>query len=149
MIKRGFTLAYKERDELTLEMKSPEALSLFYYIEERLLKYPKDKLNQTEIVNHFGYSKEFISRTITILVKYNAIMEVSTKRYIWNPYVTVGKYLSQREWDTIIREKKFKRRGSDINDDFLKYKEEYALDRVTMEDFLNIRKEREHRIIKA
>jgi len=139
MIKRGFTLAYKERNELTLVMKSPEALSLFYYIEERLLECPRDKLNRKVIGNTLGCTKEFINETIALLIKYDVIMEVTFKKYLWNPYISLYRYDNgetiQRKWNTIRESNNFRRRGSDVNDDYLRYKKFHD---VTIEEFNNL-----------
>jgi len=152
-IKGGFKIAYDEKDELLKKMKSLEAILVLLHIEERLLKYPKDKLNQTEIVNHFGYSKEFISRTITILVKYNAIMEVSSKRYLWNPYITLGSFDNgsclQKEWNDIRLTKKYKRRGSDILDAYYAIKIDKRLPELTMEEFIQMVEEKKVILVNA
>jgi len=138
MTKRGLNIFYRnKRNRVLGEMKATKATKLLLCIEGRLLECPKDKLKQVEIANHFGYSKKFVNTTIATLVQYDELMEVSTKRYMWNPYITVGKKY---------------RRKSTTKETYLEYKRDNYLNEVAMREFLSLLDEgkviRTHRVIK-
>lgn len=135
MTKRGLNIFYRNRKNRVLgEMRSTK---LLLCVEGRLLECYKDKLNQVEIADHFGYSKNFVNTTIATLVQYDELMETGSKRYMWNPYMTVGKKY---------------RHKSTTKETYLEYKRDNCLNEVAMREFLSFLGEnkviRTHRMVK-
>jgi len=68
-----------------------------------------------------------VSKILTHMVKYNMIMETKPKHYLFNPYILLPTFsdgeLLQREWNNIIEEGKFRRRGRSIMDNYFEHKE--------------------------
>lgn len=144
------------RDEIIVAMKTTVGVKLMFHVENLLVTNHNTLIDQTAIAKELGYTRESINKTLILLVKYNAIMETDFKKYLWNPYVTVDKYANavslQERWNSLIESKKYRRRGSTIKDDYLKYKRDNYLGELTMREFLILLNKgkavRTHRVIK-
>jgi hypothetical protein len=157
-IKGGFTIMYKsERDELMEKViSSSEGFKVFFYIENILIENKNAKLSPSIIAKRLNVGRQFVSKMISELVRYDAIMEIKKGIYMWNPYITLHRFtdghMVQTEWNNIIKSKQYKRRGSNILDEYYAYKREHNLPKLTFDKYIseiNIEKKIEPKIIKG
>jgi hypothetical protein len=140
-IKGGFKLMYNERDYVLKKTAGSELQhDIFFYIEAKLHSEEKTKLSPSKIAKELKTAREVVSRMMTNMVKYNAMLETDSGRYMWNPFVSLptfkdGKML-QDEWNDTIEAGKFKRRGKNLLDEYYQYKINNKEPGLTFSDYI-------------
>ncbi len=144
-ISGGWNMTYKDPLYDFIETLTPAKFKLYRFIEDIILSR-KGEDDKIVAVNLVMYPKcptndpVAIGKLLTHMVKHNIIMETKAKHYLYNPFVVIPAFgdgeILQREWNSLRKNKEFKRRGRDILDEYYDHKTKNKDNKLTFEDWI-------------
>jgi hypothetical protein len=155
-IRGGFTIMYDDKYEKLIEYMSTgvKTFKVVRAIQKRLESSPHKKINQTEFAKELGVSRKHVSKVILDLILNDFMMETRTKRYMWNPFVSMKPSkksdgaMWQMEWNDIRDIGDFKKRGMDALDRYYLHKRTTGDTKITMKEYLSKYEEKHREEIK-